>query len=338
MKNYMSNIDNRIWLIAIVVVVSIIFVAACSDKQSQYKPRAIGSPGELLIVMDDVYWQSDAGQVLKELLEDEFPALPQSESLFRKTRIAFNQFERHFRTYRNVLLVSIRSNENSNRVEFRKQEWALGQYVAEVIAKTPEEMIGLLHQKWPTLKGFFYNGDISSMADSYKNLYEPELFNYIENAYPFSMYFPKGFRIKKNENQFSWLSSERLGSHLGVFVYQCPLDSAPSIDANNLLQFRNNILRKNVPGETIGSFMTTETQYPVVVNKTKFGGKQWIELRGLWKVQGDFMGGPFVDYFLADESTQQLTMLSGYVYAPAKPKKGIFMREVEAVLKTYALN
>jgi len=58
----------------------------------------------------------------------------------------------------------------------------------------------------------------------------------------------------------------------------------------------------------------------------------------LWKVQGDFMGGPFVDYFLADESTQQLTMLSGYVYAPAKPKKGIFMREVEAVLKTYALN
>jgi len=264
--------------------------------------------------------------------------LPQTESLFRKTRIAVNKFERHFRTYRNVLLISIRANESSNRVEYRKQEWAQNQSVAKVIAKTPEEMIALLQRKWPAIKGFFYKGDILAMSNSYAHQYETELLTHIQNVFPFSIYFPKGFRIKKDENNFNWLASERLGSHLGVFVYQCSLDSCPPINAQGLLRLRNKVLRKNVPGETTGSFMTTESQFPLSVNKATFGGNQWIELRGLWKVQGDFMGGPFVDYFWADDETNKLTMLSGYVYAPGKPEKGVYMREIEAVLKTYVVN
>ncbi len=338
MKNYINNVDNRIWLVAIVVVISIVVAASCSDDSSKFKPRSIGSPGELLVVMDDKYWQSETGSLLMNLLEDEFPALPQSEYLFRKTRIDYNQFKRHFRTYRNVLLIKIHPKENTNRVEFRKQEWAQNQCVAKVIAKTPDEMMGLLQQKWPILKGFFYNGDIAAMSASYSQLNEPELVKHIQSTYPFSMHFPKGFKLKKGEKQFSWLTSERLGSHLGVFVYQCSLDSCSPIDTQSLLQLRNKVLRKNVPGENKGSFMTTESQFPVTVSNIRIKDNQWIELRGLWKVQGDFMGGPFVDYFLVDEEANELTMLSGYVYAPAKPEKGIYMREIEAVLKTYEVN
>jgi len=337
MKNYMHNVDNRIWLIAITIVVSIIFVAACSDKPSKFKPRAMGSPGELLIVIDDKHWSTETGQLLKNLLKDEFPALPQSELLFRKTRIAFNQFQRHFRTYRNILLVSIRDNEHTNRVEYRKQEWAQNQSVAELIAKSPEEMVVLMQQKWPLIKAFYYNADISNMAESYTHQYDPELANHIKTAYSFSMYFPKGYKLKKADHQFSWLASERVGSHLGVFVYQGALDSIDGVDANSLLSFRNKLLCANVPGENKGSFMTTENHFPVTMKKIRLAGKEWVELRGLWKVQGDFMGGPFVDYFLVDEQANQFTMLSGYVYAPAKEKKGMYMREVEAVLKTCVL-
>lgn len=338
MKNYMSNVNSSIWLIAIAVVVLVIVAAACADKPADYKPRSIGAPGELLIVVDDEHWDSECGDVLKTLLKDEFPALPQSEAIFRKTRINYQQFKRHFRTYRNVLLVSVREDEINNRVEYRKQEWAQNQGVVELIAQSPEGLKSLVKQKWPKIKGFFYNGDIVAMAESYVDLYEPEPVQHIQSHYPFSMYFPKGFKVKKNDDAFSWLDSERLGSQLGVFVYQCSLDSIVNIDARNLLLFRNHVLKQQVPGEQDGSFMTTEDAFPVSVRRTKFGGRQWIELRGLWKVQGDFMGGPFVDYFLADEENQQLTMLSGYVYAPAKPDKSMYMREVEAVLKTYSLN
>ncbi len=334
MKNYINNISNSIWLLAIAIVVSIIVVASCADEPSKVKPRAIGSPGELLVVVEDKYWDTETGAFLKVLLKDEFPALPQEETLFKKTRIAYSQFKRHFMTYRNVLLVSIRPTEALNRVEYRKNEWAVNQYVAEVIARSPEDIKGLLNQKWPKLKGFFHNGDIASMADSYAALYQPEAVSHIQNNYPFTMYFPKGFKVKKTKGQFSWLDSQRLGSQLGVFVYQCPLDSLGEISAHTLLRFRNNLLRKQVPGENKGSFMTTEEQFPVSVKHTTFGNRQWTELRGLWKVQGDFMGGPFIDYYCEDKENNQLTMISGYVYAPAKPQKATYMREVEAVLKT----
>ena len=78
--------------------------------------------------------------------------------------------------------------------------------------------------------------------------------------------------------------------------------------------------------------------FPVAVKKTKFAERQWTELRGLWKVQGDFMGGPFIDYFYEDKANNELLMLSGYLYAPAKPRKAIYMREIEAVLKTFEVN
>ncbi|MCU4157789.1 DUF4837 family protein [Carboxylicivirga sp. A043] len=338
MKNYINTISNRVWLLAIVVVITIIAVAACADRPSNFKPRAIGSPGELLVVIEDQYWNAATGKVLKVLLDDEFPALPQGETLFKKTRIAYEQFERHFRTYRNVLMISIRDNERTNRVEYRRQEWAQNQHVAKVIARSPDELNGLLEQKWSTIKGFFHNGDISAMAESYHTVYEPEAVLHVDSVYPFKMYFPKGFRLKKFNGQFSWLGSQRLGSQLGIFVYQYPLDSLGEFNSQSLIRFRNNLLRKQVPGEAKGSFMATEEQFPVSVRQSTFANRQWTELRGLWKVQGDFMGGPFVDYFYQDKDNNRLLMVSGYVYAPAKPNKAIYMREVEAVLKTLEMN
>ncbi len=338
MKNHLNNIPNRVWLIAITVVLSVIVAASCADKPSKYKPRAIGSPGELLVVVEDQCWNTDAGKFLKLLLQDEFPALPQEELMFKKTRIAYSQFKRHFMTYRNILLVSIRPSETNNRVEFRKHEWALNQHVAEVIASSPEELKGLLGQKWPTLKGFFYSGDIESMAEAYSSVYQAEAVSYIESHYPFTMYFPKGFQVKKSDEHFSWLDAQRMGSQLGVFVYQCSLDSLGDSSSQGLIRFRNKLLQHQVPGENEGSFMTTEYNFPVSVRKTKFANRQWTELRGLWKVEGDFMGGPFVDYFYQDTETNQLTMISGYVYAPVKPNKANYMREIEAVLKTIQIN
>ncbi|WP_439185575.1 DUF4837 family protein [Carboxylicivirga taeanensis] len=338
MKNYINTISNRIWLLALTVVVSVIVAAACADRSIKVKPRAIGSPGELLVVIDDEYWNAQTGQFLKGLLTDEFPALPQGEALFKKTRISYSQFVKHFRTYRNILLIAIRSTESSNRVEYRRHTWAMNQSVAEVIAQTPQEMEYLLEQKWGSLKGFFYKGDIASMAEAYTYNYQPEAVEHIQNQHDLTMYLPKGFKVKKSDSLFTWLDTQRLGSQLGVLIYRCPLDSIGHIDSQKLIRVRNNLLRKKVPGENKGSFMTTEAQFPVSVRKTEFANHQWTELRGLWKVQGDFMGGPFIDYFCQDQENNQLLMISGYVYAPAKPNKGIYMRELEAVLKTIKLN
>nr|WP_321450547.1 DUF4837 family protein [uncultured Carboxylicivirga sp.] len=334
MRNYLSK--SNILQLSAALVVSVIFIAvSCKNTVNEVKPRALGAPGEVLLVIDNDNWNSAVGDTLDVLLSDIFPALPQAENMFRKTRIEFSKFQRHFCTYRNILLVSVRPNIATNKVQFKRNEWAIDQQVAEVMAKDASELEDLIIQKWPKIKSFFYNGDIDALVKSYNRVYEPTVVDMVKKEYPFSLYFPKGFELKKKQDGFTWIVNERIDNQLGVFVFQFSLDSIKNTDAQALLALRNKVLSEQVPGQYPGSYMTTEENYPVHVTKCKFAGRKWTELRGLWKVQGDFMGGPFVDYFFADAETNKLIMLEGYVYAPSKPNKANFVREVEAVLKTF---
>lgn len=53
------------------------------------------------------------------------------------------------------------------------------------------------------------------------------------------------------------------------------------------------------------------------------------ELRGLWFIKGDFMGGPYVNYTFVDEKRNQVICIDGYVFAPKFDKRE-FLRELEA--------
>ena len=60
----------------------------------------------------------------------------------------------------------------------------------------------------------------------------------------------------------------------------------------------------------------------------RINGRSWIELRGLWEVENDFMGGPFVSYTTLDERTNRLITLDCYVYSPKYGKRN-YLRALE---------
>ena len=57
------------------------------------------------------------------------------------------------------------------------------------------------------------------------------------------------------------------------------------------------------------------------------------EMRGLWTVEGDFMGGPFVSWTFIDEPRNRLATVFGFVYAPKVDKRN-HIRRVESILHT----
>ena len=56
-------------------------------------------------------------------------------------------------------------------------------------------------------------------------------------------------------------------------------------------------------------------------------------LRGLWRVEGDMMGGPFVSHAQLDPSGQRVLVVEGFVYAPESNKANL-IRRLEAALYT----
>ena len=58
-----------------------------------------------------------------------------------------------------------------------------------------------------------------------------------------------------------------------------------------------------------------------------------METRGLWKMENDFMGGPFVNYTIWDEDGNRTVVVDGFVYAPGKDKRNYVM-ELEAIIQS----
>jgi hypothetical protein len=65
-------------------------------------------------------------------------------------------------------------------------------------------------------------------------------------------------------------------------------------------------------------------------------GKYSGVLRGLWKMVGDMMGGPFVSLVRLDEQNNRVIVVEGFVYAPETEKRNL-IRRIEAALYTLRL-
>ena len=61
-----------------------------------------------------------------------------------------------------------------------------------------------------------------------------------------------------------------------------------------------------------------------------------MEMRGLWYMENDCMGGPFVSHSRVDTETNRVIVVEGFVYAPEKMKRGL-IRRLEGSLYTLQL-
>ena len=83
--------------------------------------------------------------------------------------------------------------------------------------------------------------------------------------------------------------------------------------------------------------MTTEKQFEQTQNVLKHNGNYASEMRGLWKLEGDFMGGPYVSLSELDAANQRIITAYAFVYAPSKDKRN-FIRQMEAMIYSLKLN
>jgi hypothetical protein len=88
-----------------------------------------------------------------------------------------------------------------------------------------------------------------------------------------------------------------------------------------------------VKGPDGGSFMVIEQKVPVSCRSFRRSATDYIEMRGLWTLEGGFMGGPFISYAFIDSATTRAVVVTGFVYAPREEKREL-LRQVEALMYT----
>ncbi len=314
------------------IMIIILLVGACDNRsQTSMKKNVTGKAGELVVVIKPTAWDNEPGKIIRDVLAQPQLSLPQDEPIFDLINIPHDAFGQIFRTSRNLLVVKIGNEVENNDLRLKRDVHAYTQAVAYIDAKTYADFEKIFKENSDQIASFFIKAERKRLELNYSNYHERAVSAKTEEKFGISLNVPPGFVVDKVEDDFMWIRFETPEISQGIFIYTFPYEDENTFTADYMKIKRNIVLRKNVPGPTEGSYMSTESELPVVFNVFKKDGNYASEMRGLWTVENNFMGGPFINLAMLDILNNRVVVLDGFVYAPGKDKRN-YLRQVEAMI------
>lgn len=311
---------------------------SCNDRESAGISKSItGKAGELVVVISNQSWEGDPGKQVRKILAQEHLALPQDEPLFDLIHVPHEAFTSIFKTTRNILQVKISASADSSGIAFRNNVWAGPQAVVIIQATNEETFIKIFDEHKEKIMSYFLRAERDRLTMNYEKYHERGISNVVENDFAVSMSVAPGFQIAKQNKDLIWLRFESPEISQGIVLYTFPYESDSAFTAEYQLRIRDSFLKANIPGTVPGSYMATEKRVDQVYNYLEHNGNYASEMRGLWRLINDFMGGPYISLAVLDAVNQRVVVAYGYVYAPSKNKRN-FLRQVEAMIYTLKLS
>jgi hypothetical protein len=191
----------------------------------------------------------------------------------------------------------------------------------------------LIHNNSKKILDYFTQAELKRLKETYQQFKDDHIIKKI-SSHNIILTIPKGFKIIADSSDFTWMISESPKNTMGIFIYEYAIKDSSQYSNEYILQKRDSMLKNNCPGSVTGSWMTTEHNLPVVSQKIMNNNILMFELRGQWKVQNDFMKGPFISLTALDNKRNKAITVEGYVYAP-KSEKAEFIRQLEGVLYSF---
>ena len=313
-------------------VLVFISVAMFSCNNTGQKMETItGKSGEVIVVIGKEVWKGQTGSLIRQTLAQPQSSLPQEEPIFNLIDVPPEAFINLFKTSRSILTVKISSTFTEPKVEFTNDTWAYPQAVINIQANSPENFEELFKANSDKIIAYFLKADKARLIKTYKSVTEKGVYKTLLDKFHIQLYVPTGFSIVKKDSDFAWIRFDTPMITQNILVYTYPYDSDSIFTRKYQLLKRNAIAKANIPGPQPGSYMTTEMELPQDFNVLKYNGNYACEMRGLWRVENDFMGGPFISLSVLDASRRRVVTVEGNVYAPKNNKRN-YLRQVEAMV------
>lgn len=304
-----------------------------TDGRRTLLPNITGAAGEVVVVASGSVINESMGNLYKEILEEEYPLLPQSEPLFSLAMVPTANFTDIFKTHRNIIITKVGDEFKEAQIVTQRDVWAAPQTVINIVGPTYPAIERMLAQEKDRLIQLLEQAERDRVVQNAKKFEAEGLRRLVERKFNMSMYFPTGYTLNLDTTNFVWISYETPHTSQGIFIYEYPYTDDNTFTADYLVEKRNDFLKRFVPGPTPGSYMVTETLIPPAFNSLMFKGRYFGQLRGLWDVHQHPMGGPFISLTTVDEDRNKVITVDGYVYAPRLNKRN-YVRQVEAILQT----
>ena len=319
----------------IALMATVFSLPGCKQRsRGNLLPNVSGKAGEIVVVIDKDNWEGNIGNSLREILAGDCPYLAQREPLFTLVNVPPGSFNNLFKMHRNILILNVNPQNQKAGMMYKRDQWARPQSVAQINAFDEEGALGVLSEAQEQLPEFFEQAERDRIIANSILYEELTLREPVERLTGGILHFPSGYKLRKVTDDFVWIADEKQYTSQVVLAYRYPVPEEDPFDVDNIIAKRNEVMQANVPGMFDGTYMTTSQAIPPTARSLKYRGIDFMETRGFWEVQGDFMGGPFVSHSFYSKDGKDIIVLEAFAYAPRYDKRQ-YLRQVESILYSF---
>lgn len=321
-------------LLPVIALLGCLMLGSC--KKSQFFPQASGRPYEVLVILDNETWNAPAGRALFDILDTDVPMLPQSERSFRMMQIEPKDLDQTFSIFRNIIQVNIDPKQYTRTgMRFMRNKYAMDQIVLSINSPSQEDFRQFCIDHRQEVIDFLTRSEMNRLIKELEQKHSKITYDLAWQIFACHFYGPKELTNYKKGEQFLWTSNNTASGMENIVIYSYPYEGPETFNKEYMLAKRDSVMKANLPGEKPGMYMKTDTLCsvvkPIVVHN-----RYAMEARGLWYMENDCMGGPYVSHSRVDTETNRVIVVEGFVYAPEKMKRGL-IRRLEGSLYTLQL-
>ena len=337
-RMYMNEVcrASRFLMVRAILLLSVLLWWACGDSGSLIT-RSSGKPYEVVIMSDD----TAAVNFVRDCLEIPVEGLPQEEPAFdvwvvdrevrnvetttKRMSIYGAQEGAESRGARAIVKVVFNSHQRTGspiHISYQRNVEVQPQIVVTLTAESVEQL-RREKQRWEApLRQLLTNFEQRATIALLRQHYNKQMSDTLQRLFGVKLLVPPDMLSAHYEMDFVWLSNNATTGMQNICVFK-----GTSIDS---------VIGKYIKGETDEMHMRlVENRDPIDMDRVSRAEKKKPKanlIRGLWEMEGDAMGGPYVARFFTDSITHQTTTVMAFVYSPETKKRNM-IRKLEAVLR-----
>jgi hypothetical protein len=289
--------------------------------------------------MDTAFKSLQTGEAVMETFASEQFGLPQREPIFNVVILPQKAFTSILKSSRNVVAINI-VPKNKPSFSIQKNIWAKGQVVMNIYAPDDITASQILLKNKKQITAYLQKAEIERLQQKYSKIADKKYIEEIEKLAGINIKLPIGFvPMLEKENYLSLRQDKRVGEHTitqCISIWHYPFLSDSTFNTSKLISVRDSVTKLYQQSSANNAYMEVYKELMPLQNEINLNGNYAVELRGLWSMVNDFMGGPFINYTFVDEKNARVICIDCYVYAPQFDKRE-YLRELEAIGRSAAL-
>lgn len=302
------------------------------SSKSPFMATSSGRPYEIIVVVDLGLWERPAGRALYSALEMDVPGLPQPERSFKIMYTSPHNFDMTLKLIRNIVIVDIKDIYTHAKFNYANDMYAEPQTVLTIQAPNEAEFETFVEENRQVIVDFFTRAEMNRQIRLLEKKHNDYVSAKAAEMFDSEVWVSGELGSTKIGEDFLWASTQSVTSDMNFVMYSYPYTDNRTFTRDFYMHKRDSVMKANIPGAKPEMYMATDT-LTVETKVIDVQGDYTLEARGLWRIKGDFMGGPFVSHTRLDKKNNRVVTVEIFVYSPDKLKRNL-VRLMEASLYT----